>query len=90
MIDQEGRKVTNRQRICNMLNDHFSTIGKNMASKFNSSPIDPLSYIRHDITASLFMTPTSKEEIIKIIEKLHLKKLLQKSLKLVKPEKVLK
>ena len=29
MIDQEGRKVTNRQRICNMLNDHFSTIGKN-------------------------------------------------------------
>ena len=57
-----------------MLNEHFSTVGKKMAMKFNNPTTDPWNYICCDITASLFMTPTSKDEILKLIDKLDPKK----------------
>ena len=71
---KEGKEITNQSEISNLLNLHFSTIGKNMAENCATTNIDPLSYINHDELGSLFMSPTSPDEIMKLIDSLDLKK----------------
>ena len=71
---KEGKEITNQSEISNLLNLHFSTIGKNMAENCATANIDPLSYINHDELGSLFMSPTSPDEIMKLIDSLDLKK----------------
>ena len=74
MYDKEGNVVNNQNGIANLLNCHFSTIGKNMAEKIPKEAGDPLRYIKHDVTALLHMTPTTPDEIMKLIDNLDEKK----------------
>ena len=47
LLDKKGNKLRDPKLIANALNEHFSTVGKNMASKFMNNTItkDPLDYI---------------------------------------------
>ena len=72
--DEKGNIITDEHDITNLLNYHFSSIGKSMADKFSDDSGDPLGYIRHNIVESLYMTPTSPLEILEYIDKLDSKK----------------
>ena len=74
IYDEEGREITDESGILNLVNHHFSTIGNNMAKKVPYSNINPISYVRHDKASSFFMSPTSIDEIIKLIDGLDAKK----------------
>ena len=74
IYDNEGREVTNETEILNLLNRHFSTIGNNMAAEVPDTIIDPLSYVKHDKASSFFMSPTTLNEVMKLIESLDTKK----------------
>ena len=53
LVDKHGRKLTDPTDIANSLNDHFGSIGKFMAQKFDdidSNKLkEPLSYISKDV-----------------------------------------
>ena len=76
IVDKHGRKLRDPKIIANSLNEHFSTIGKDMASKFmsNTNLKNPLDYISVDIKDELFLTPTTPSEISKLIKKLVINK----------------
>ena len=70
--NKEGNLVCNTTDIANCLNEHFSTVGKNMASKFenaeNSEQLkDPLDYISKRVDSSLEFSDTTTSEILDII-----------------------
>ena len=74
IYNNDGKEVTDETEILNLLNRHFSTIGNNMAKKVPDSNIDPLRYINHDNSGSFFMSPTSLDEIVKLIDSLDTNK----------------
>ena len=65
IVDKKGHKLSDPKLIANSLNEHFSTIGRDMASKFisDTNPKDPLDYINTDVKNKLFLSPTSCSEI---------------------------
>ena len=74
LYDNNGREVSDETEISNLLNHHFSTIGNNMADKVPETATDPLSYVKYDKTGSFFLSPTTLEEVLKLIESLDTKK----------------
>ena len=76
IIDKHRRKIQDPKIIANSLNEHFSTVGKVMASKFssNTNQKNPLDYVSADIKNLLIFSPTTKSEISKLIRKLNIKK----------------
>ena len=76
IADKHGCKLRDPKAIANSLNDHFSTIGKVMASKFktNEDRKNPLDYMTADIKDQLFLSPTTTSEIAKLIRKLNINK----------------
>ena len=76
IIDTHGRKIQDPKIIANSLNEHFSTVGKVMASKFssNTNQKNPLDYVSADIKNLLIFSPTTQSEISKLIRKLNIKK----------------
>ena len=74
MHDKDGNVVHSQKGIANLLNCHFSTIGSKMAENIPATAGNPLSYIRHSAVAQLHMTPTTVEEIMKLIDDLDEKK----------------
>ena len=78
ICNKKGTKLTETSRISNCLNKHFSTIGKDMASKFESlgpgGLTDPLEYIPNTVTHSIELPDTNIPEIIRLILNLDEKK----------------
>ena len=76
ITDKNGCKVCDPKAIANSLNDHFSTVGKSMASKLKSNLTkkNPLDYMNGDIEDQLFLLPTSTSEISKLIRNLNINK----------------
>ena len=74
--DKDGNVITSQQGITNVINGHFSSIGRNMAEQLPENSEDPLNYIqtRRYVVALLHMSPTTPEEVIKLIDKLDAKK----------------
>ena len=68
LYDDEGREITDESEILNLVDHHFSTVGKKMANEVPYSNINPISYVRHDKASSFFMSPTSIDEIVKLID----------------------
>ena len=75
-----GKKLDDPDSIANCLNQHFGSIGKEMAKKFDEedtllpSPIDPVEYITKDVQHSVFLADTDSAEMDKILYNLNLKK----------------
>ena len=61
-----------------MLNDHFATVGANMAGKFDDIDPnrlkDPLEYMKEEVRNSFVLSPTSTYEMHTLIDKLNNKK----------------
>ena len=74
LFDDSGKEVTDETEISSLLNQHFSTVGNSMASKVPQTAHDPLCYVKYDKTGSFFMSYTTLEEILKLIEILDTKK----------------
>ena len=78
MLNKEGVRLTDPQEIANCLNDHFGTVGANMAEKFNEVDNerlrDPLDYMKNEVKNSFVFSPTSTFEIHTLIDKLNNKK----------------
>ena len=74
IFNDDGIEVTNETEVLNLLNRHFSTIGNSMATKLSNTRTNPLDYIKHDKSSSLFMSPTTLDEINKLIDNLDAKK----------------
>ena len=60
LVDKNGRKLTDPTLITKCLNEHFSSVGENMAEKFNKTDIskDPTDFIP-DIPNSADFLPTT-------------------------------
>ena len=77
--DKDGNLLQDPMKIANCLNEHFASIGKEMAAKFdepsNENDLkDPLDYISYKINHSIFMHDTDEAEILSLISKLETKK----------------
>ena len=74
LVDKNGKKLTNPSDIANSLNNHFGSIGKFMAQKFediDSTRLkDPLSYISKQVQNSIFLSLPTAQEISKNISRL--------------------
>lgn len=73
LIDKDGQKLHDPKLITNSLNEHFSTVGKKMASKFSKSvnAKDALDYVNTDVKEHLVLSATNVSEILKLIMKLN-------------------
>ena len=71
-IKTQHRTLTDPTEIANELCNHYSSVGAKLSSTIPAPSKDKLDYIKKIIRhrTSLFMTPTSKEEIVRIIEQL--------------------
>lgn len=75
-LAHEGTQIRGTKEITNCLNTHFNSIGKRMAEKIrnpSTTNFENLSHIPEQIN-SLFLRPTTVEELIKLIRALELHK----------------
>ena len=68
------REITNNSEIAEIFNDYFSQIATALDSSLPNSPIDPLTYVKPNLTASLHLTPTTADECSDLISELKLTK----------------
>ncbi len=69
LINELGGTVTNNHEIANELNKNFTTIGSQLVEKINSKT-SYTKYLKNPNQHSLFLSPTTKYEISKIITNL--------------------
>ena len=75
IIDANGNQLESASGIANCLNKHFSSIGKTMASQFDSDSTDPMEYITEETNRTLsYLLNTNVAEIRKLISELNQKK----------------
>ena len=64
--------------IADCLNDHFGSVGKNMAKKFDDIQLsrlkDPIDFINRKVENSFLLSTTDAHEIYMLISKLNNKK----------------
>ena len=72
----ENITVTNPQDIANELCNHYSTVGKKLSSKIPIPKTDLKTYVSKISmnSNSMFMSPTSRDEILHLIDKLPRKR----------------
>ena len=77
LLDQNNKEHTKPTDIANILNRHFNSVGGKMANKINPKNRkvkDPLHYIRNSPAQSIFLQPTTTDEIIIKITEINSKK----------------
>ena len=83
LMDDQNNLISDPQKIVNIFNDHFSTVGSNVDRKIPCVPGSYKSYLsKKDINnkpfldppCSFFLTPVIPLEFAKIIDSLDLKK----------------
>ena len=72
LIDKENNSVIKDSKdIANRLNTFFNTVGTNMASKIPNTQKNPLRFMRNIPVNSIFLNPTTAQEICEIIASLR-------------------
>ena len=66
--DKDGKKISDSENISNCLNEHFSSVGKNMAKEFDNcaNVKDPLDYIPRRVNENFSFSDASSSEILKV------------------------
>ena len=68
-------EITDHVEIANNLNEHFNTIGTKMAGEIDDSPTaDPTMHINRSPLCSIYLQPTTIQEIIKLINEIEMNK----------------
>ena len=58
------------QSIAKCFNEFFTSIGPKLASKIPLSDVDPINYIKDNYPNSFFLTPITRDELMKYVNKL--------------------
>ena len=68
----DGTIVEDSKVIANAFNDFYINIGFNLAGKIkpNNLYINPTSYMKNNVTDSIFIAPATNAEILKIFDNL--------------------
>lgn len=72
-LSVEGETISDSKQICEAFNEHFSTIGSKLAGNIPVSSDNPLRYIT-PISESIFLQPSSVNEVILLINDLKTNK----------------
>ena len=70
----EDEIIEDSHQICNILNNHFSLIGENLASNIPHSTKHFTEFLGPPNSSSMFLSPTYKQEIINIVSDFSSKK----------------
>ena len=62
--------VNKPQSIAKCFNEFFTSIGPKLASKIPLSDVDPINYIKDNYPNSFFLTPITRDELMKYVNKL--------------------
>ena len=65
IINENGKKLEEDREIANELNDHFANVEQRLASLITQTP--KKAFQEAEVMATIFLEPTSKDEIYKII-----------------------
>ena len=79
LYNKHGQKLVEPQKIGNCLNQHFSSVGKNMASKIDDEvdfkfKRNPMDYLPKQLKNSMFFDEILLAEVLNLIAKLEIKK----------------
>ena len=69
-----NRIITDKQEICNSMNNYFCDIGKTISESVTTTHANYKDYMPPPLTNSIFMETTTTFEIASIIQKLNVKK----------------
>lgn len=64
-LENQGTMISDPKEICNAVNDYFTSIGQELANKFDGHQAD--STLSYTAIHSMFLTPVSRSEVINII-----------------------
>ena len=67
-IKSNGVEITDNEAICDKMNEHFASVGQKLAEKLPTSRNSPLDYLTGDFPRLDSFTPTTTEEVSKIIK----------------------
>ena len=70
VIENNNVKLTSPSAIAEQFNDFFVNIGSNLARKIPTSPTKPTTFLKNDYCKSMFLAPTTSEEIADIVSNL--------------------
>lgn len=73
-IVKDGRTINDAKEICSIINDHFIRIGANLASEIGSDRNILRMHTIENHQNSMFLRPTTSNEVIDLINKLDPKK----------------
>ena len=73
-IELEGVLKTDEKEICNIFNDYFINIGRNLAENLEDNASDPLDFMGDRVPNSFFFSKTDPAEIRRIVSKFKNKK----------------
>ena len=67
--NKDGKDIKDAEGIANCLNEHFTSIGKNMAQKFEESENlkNPLDYLSKRVDENISLTDTNTAGILEVI-----------------------
>ena len=65
--NKEGRDIYDVEGIANCLNEHFSSVGKNLALIHDKNPKNPMDYITDRVERDISFCDTSSAEILDVI-----------------------
>lgn len=71
-----GEEITDGTEICNRFNSYFVNVGQSLANSIQNCNTNHTQYMRNPIYDSIFIEPTSNDEIRRIIAHLKTKKVL--------------
>ena len=68
ITDKNGNKLHDPKLIASLLNEHFSTVGEKIASKFanNTNLQQPLDYITTEVKNHFIPSPSNIPEMLKL------------------------
>ena len=67
---EDGKICDNRKFLPNVINNHFTDVGKRTQEKIPTNNYDYKQFIKYKVKSNLLLSPTSGEEITKIIMKM--------------------
>ena len=70
VIENNNVKLTYPSAIAEQFNDFFVNIGSNLARNISTSPTKPSTFLKNDYCKSMFLSPTTAEEIADIVSNL--------------------
>ncbi len=70
----DGHEITGRAVITNVFNEYYVNVGKKLASRNSSTHLGFRHFLKDQTAETIFLTPATEAEIVKIFKKIKPKK----------------